>query len=94
VLLRLLQDRHGPHQGGVDFVATIRLCTTHGRDRVTAAVERAIQHEGVSLATVRYQLGIDQERGAVCLPAVDYPSPPIREAAASDYNEMLGVSHV
>lgn len=94
VLLRLLQDRQGPYQGGVDFVSAIRLCTKHGRERVTAAVERALQHDEVSLATVRYQLGADRERAATRAPALDYPSPVIRAAVANDYNEMLGARHV
>ena len=60
VLLRELRRRSGEVDGSKDFIATLKLCSRHGLSRTTEAVERALQSPSVSLAVIRYHLGIDE----------------------------------
>jgi hypothetical protein len=91
-LLRVLQSRHGAYEGGVQFVAVVRLCAEHGARRVTEAVAAALRHEVVSLATVRYQLGAAAEAMERPASTIDYAGPSVRVVSASVYDSMLGVS--
>jgi transposase len=91
-LLRLLQKAHGEVEGSKQFVASVKLCVTHGTHVVTKALERAMQKPAISLVMLRLELDRILDASKPVLQAVEYKGPSIKKASARDYDSMLEVS--
>lgn len=91
LLLHELRRREGEVKGSKDFVAAIKMCSTHGTEVMTKAVRKAVGHPIISLPLLRLELDRLIESDTPRIAPIKYGGPPIREVSASAYDSMLEV---
>jgi len=89
LLLEELRKRSGEVDGSKEFVDVLQLCARHGVDKVTPAVQQAVESPSTSLAVVRYYLGLDGEQRRDPVGPIDYDGPTVQQGSAAAYMEVV-----
>ena len=90
-LLRELRQEQGEVEGSQQFVQCLFLCKTHGANKATEAVESTLASGNVSLATMRYYLGLRREQEQQVPPSISYAGPEVQQGSPEAYMEVLDV---
>ena len=72
----------------------LTLCEEHGLAPVQAAVEEALGHPEVSLATVRYQLRAARAADSPAPAQVTFDGPSIEQGSAAAYGSLIRMDSV
>jgi len=89
VYLETMRRLLGEVSGSREFVDTLLLCRVWSEAKVSAAIEQALGHPELSLATVRYYLWKDREEDQPAAGKIHYEGPKVSEPSASSYMTLL-----
>lgn len=89
VYLATLRRLMGEAPGSREFVDTLLLCRVWPEPKISAAIEQALGHPDISLATVRYYLWKDREREQPAAEKIHYEGPAVSPQSASSYMRLL-----
>lgn len=87
-LLTAMRQQCGEVDGSRAFVDVLYLCTKHGVDALTTAVQKALDAATTTVAVVRYFLGLQSESQRVTPVVLDYPGPAVRQGSIAAYCEV------
>ena len=87
-LLGTLRRQHGEVAGSREFVEIVQMTRPWGLDAVARAVEKALLHPEVSLASVRFHLWRHREQDEPAVQAICYDGPSVTTGNASAYMSL------
>ncbi len=90
-LLSALRTRLGEVAGSQDFVDAVQLCKTWNLKRATAAVQKALRHPEISMATVRFYLWQHREEETQQPETIAYEGPQVVHKSPLQYMSLCEV---